>query len=265
MVIKSVQIENFGDIKTYFHTLKSDFEIIEDKDVLLVLRWLLNQTECYSEFNKKLKKDSKIIIDFSHNDNDFTFRYGYDSEYDLIIASIKIGNYVAKGFVAEQIQEDFAKQYNSAYAFNDGSNQSDKIKGLIDELKKDIEKETNNSDFFVRDNFGHTVPSKDILKLIEEFIKENKYVKLTKDGNAMSLKDDGTWVYLTKKGEEKTTFSNNDVKELLNVEFFLKNNELINLIRQKDKEFNSINSPLISKHTKFFLDLGVKRQIIFYK
>lgn len=265
MVIKSVQIENFGDIKTYFHTLKSDFEIIEDKDVLLVLRWLLNQTECYSEFNKKLKKDSKIIVDFSHNDNDFTFRYGYDSEYDSIIASIKIGNYVAKGFVAEQIQEDFAKQYNSAYTFNDGSNQSDKIKGLIDKLKKDISNETKKTNCLVRDNFGHTVPSKDILQLVKEFIKENKYVKLTKDGNAMSLKDDGTWVYLTKKGEEKTEFFNDDVKELFNVECFLKNNELINLIRQKDKEFNSINSPLISKHTKFFLDLGVKRQIIFYK
>lgn len=265
MIIKSVQIENFGDIKTYFHTLKSDFEIIEDKDVLLVLRWFLNQAECCSEFNKKLKMDSKIIVDFSHNYNDFTFRYGYDSEYDSIIASVKVGNYVAKGFVAEQIQEDFAKQYNSRYTFNDGSNQSDKIKSLISELKENIGKETNNSDFFVRDSFGHTVPSKEILKLIEEFIKDNKYVPLTKDGNAMSLKDDGTWVYLTKKGEEKTTFSNDDVKELFNLECFLKNNELINLIRQKDKEFNSINSPLISKHIKFFLDLGVKRQIIFYK
>lgn len=265
MVIKSVQIENFGDIKTYFKTLKSDFEIIEDKEVLLVLRWFLNHIESYSEFSERYKKDTQIIVDFSHNGNDFSFRDGYDSEYDSDIYSIKIGNYVAKGFLAEEIQEDFARQYNHEYTFNDGSNQSDKIKGLIDKLKKNIKYETKKTNCFVRDNFGHTVPSKYILKLVKEFIKDNKYVPLTKDGNAMSLKDDGTWVYLTKKGEEKTEFFNNDVKELFNFECFLKNNELINLIRQKDKEYNSINSPLISKHTKFFLDLGVKRQIIFYK
>ena len=142
MVIKSVQIENFGNIKTYFHTLKSDFETIEDKDVLLVLRWFLNHVESYSEFSERYKKDTQIIVDFSHNGNDFSVRHGYDSEYDSDIYSIKIGNYVAKGFLAEEIQEDFARQYNHEYTFNDGSNQSDKIKGLIDKLKKNIKYET---------------------------------------------------------------------------------------------------------------------------
>ena len=258
MIINSIKINNFGSTDHLYKELNGDFAVIENNDVLLVLRWFLNQTESYVDFYKKITNESEIIIDFSHNDTTFSFRYGYEEAYESVVASIKIGNYVAKGFVAEQIQEDFAKQYNSDFTFNDGKNQENKIKLLIDELKQ------TKNDYSFRDQFGHNVLADDILSVVYEFIKSNKNVPSAVNGTLLRLCGDGSWICVDNTGIQISQIP--DIfQETITFECFLKNNELINLIRKKDKEFDSINSPLISKIINNFKDYNINRQIIFYK